>query len=104
MEAENKYWRNCYLGAYPPIQQLHQAALPQDSGSNIEELSAQLREIKDWIHGIIQDGQNFLPSFVSTFRSLVALRDKFRTFEEEWKDFLPVKDLAIPRLQAVIRL
>ena len=20
LEAENKYWRNCYQGAYPPIQ------------------------------------------------------------------------------------
>ena len=61
LEAENKYWRNCYQGAYPPIQQLHQVALSQDSGSNIEEISAQLHEIKDWIHGVIQDGKNFLP-------------------------------------------
>lgn len=29
----------------------------------------------------------------------MAIRDKFRTFEGEWKDFLPVKDLAIPRLR-----
>ena len=62
LEAENRYWRNCYQGAYPPIQQLHQAALPQDSRSNIEEIPAQLREIKDWIYGIIQDGHDFLPS------------------------------------------
>ena len=99
LEAKNKYWRDCQ-----PIQQLHHAALPQDSGSNIEETSAQLCEVKDWIIDIIQDGQNFFPSFISTFRSLVAIRDKFRAFEGEWKDFLPVKDLAIPRLQAFIEL
>ena len=34
----------------------------------------------------------------------MAIRDKFRTFEGEWKDFLPVKDLAIPKLQAFIEL
>ena len=50
LEAKNKYWRNYYQEAYLPIQQLHQAALPQDSGSNIEEISAQLHEIKDWIY------------------------------------------------------
>ncbi len=88
LKAENKYWR----------EQLHQATLPQNRGSNIEEISTQLREVKDWIHDTIQDGRNFLPSFVSTFRSLVAIRDKFRIFEGEWKDFLPVKDLTIPRL------
>lgn len=99
LETKNKYWRDCQ-----PIQQLHQAALPQDNGSNIEEISAQLHEVRDWIHDTIQDGQNFLPSFISTFRSLVIVRNKFRIFEEEWKDFLLVKDLAIPRLQAFIGL
>ena len=34
---------------------------------------------------------------------MVALRDRFRAFEE-WKDFLPIKDLVIPRLQAVVEL
>ena len=34
----------------------------------------------------------------------MALRDKFRTFEEEWKDFLLVKDLVIPKLQTAIGL
>ena len=34
----------------------------------------------------------------------MALRDRFRTFEDEWKDFLLVKDLVIPRLQVVIGL
>ena len=34
----------------------------------------------------------------------MAIRDKFRTFEGEWKDFLPVKDIAIPRLRAFIGL
>ena len=34
----------------------------------------------------------------------MAIRDKFKIFEGEWKDFLPVKDLAIPRLQAFIEL
>ena len=72
LEAENKYWRDCQ-----PIQQLHQEALPQDSESNIDEISAQLRESKDWISDIIQDGRNFLPSFISTFKSLVVIRDKF---------------------------
>ena len=61
LETKNKYWRNCYQGAYPPIQQLHHAALPQDTRSNTEDISAQLHEIKDWIHDIIQDGRNFLP-------------------------------------------
>ena len=77
---------------------------PIFSMSNIEEISAQLREVKDWIHATIQDGRNFLPSFISTFRSLVTIRDKFRMFEGERKDFLPVKDLAIPRLQAFLGL
>ncbi len=53
LEAENKYWRNCYQGAYPPIQQLHHVDLPQDSGSNTEDTTTQLREIRDWIHDII---------------------------------------------------
>ena len=71
LEAKNKNWRDCQ-----PIQQLHQAAaLPQDDGSNIEEISAQLHEIKDWISEIIQDEQKFLPSFILTFRSLMAIRD-----------------------------
>ena len=35
LEAENKYWRDSQ-----PIQQLHQAALPQDSGNNSGEISA----------------------------------------------------------------
>lgn len=104
LETENRYWRDCYRGACQPIQQLHQAALPQDSGSNMEEISAQVQEIKGWINDIIQDGRKFLPSFILTFRSCVSLRDKFRTFEEEWKDFLPIRDLAIPRLQATIGL
>ena len=99
LETENKCWGDCQ-----PIQQLHQAALLQDNESNIEEISAQPHEVKDWIHAIIQDGQNFLPSFISTFKSLVAIRDKFKAFKGEWKDFLPVKDLAIPRLQAFIGL
>ena len=34
----------------------------------------------------------------------MVIRDKLRKFEVEWKDFLPVKDLAIPRLQAFIEL
>ena len=99
LEAENKYWRDCQ-----PIQQLHQAALPQDSGSNSEEVSAQLHEVRGWIYDTIQDGRNFLPSFISTFQSLVTVRNKFRLFEEEWKNFLPIKDLVIPRLQTFIRL
>ena len=45
-----------------------------------------------------------MASFILTFKSLVAIRDKFKTFEGEWKDFLPIKDLAIPRLQAFIEL
>ena len=57
LEAENEYWRDSQ-----PIQQLHKAALPQDSGSNSGEISAQLHEVRDWIHDIIQDGRNFLPS------------------------------------------
>lgn len=64
LKAENKYWRDCQ-----PVQQLHQAALPQDSRSNIEEISAQLHEVGDWIHDTIQDGRNFLLSLISTFRS-----------------------------------
>ena len=32
----------------------------------------------------------------------MALKDRFKTFEEEWKGFFPVK--VIPRLQAVIGL
>ena len=78
LEAENKYLRDCQ-----PIQQLHQAALPKDSGSNIEEIPAQLREVKNWIHDTIQDGRNFLPSFISTFQSLVTIRNKLRIFEEK---------------------
>ena len=62
-----------------------------------------MHKIRDWIHGIIQDGRDFLPSFILAFRSLVVLRDRFKIFEE-WKNFLPVKDLVIPRLQAVIGL
>ena len=77
-EAENKYWRDCQ-----PIQQLHQEALLQDSGSNIEEISAQLHKIKDWINDIIQDEKIFFPSSISIFKSLVAIRDKFKTFEGE---------------------
>lgn len=99
LEAENKYWRDCQL-----IQQLHQAALPQDSRGNSEAVSAQLHEVRGWIFDTIQDGRNFLPSFISTFQSLVTVRNKFRLFEEEWKDFLPIKELAIPRLQAFIGL
>ena len=34
----------------------------------------------------------------------MAIRDKFRTFEWESKDFLLVKDLAIPSLQVFIEL
>ncbi len=34
----------------------------------------------------------------------MTVRNKFRTFEEEWKDFLPVKDLTILKLQAFIGL
>ena len=34
----------------------------------------------------------------------MAIREKFKTFEGEWKDFLPDKDLAIPRLHAFIGL
>ncbi len=45
-----------------------------------------------------------MPSFISAFWSLVTVRNKFRVFEGKWKNFLPVKDLAIPRLQAFIRL
>ena len=52
LEAQNKYWRDCQ-----PIQQLRQAALLQDNGSNIEEISAQLREVKDWTNDIIQNGE-----------------------------------------------
>lgn len=34
----------------------------------------------------------------------MTIRNKFRIFESEWKDFLSVEDLAIPRLQAFIGL
>ena len=60
LRAENRYWRNCNQGAYPPLQQLHQESLLQNNESNIEDISAQLHEIKDWIHDIIQDDLNIL--------------------------------------------
>lgn len=81
-----------------------QAAFPQDSGSNLEEILAREQGTKNWINSIIKEGRKFLPAFISTFRLFVSLRDKFRTFEGMWKDFLPIRDLAIPRLQAAIEL
>ena len=45
-----------------------------------------------------------MPFFVSTFQSLLAVRNKFKAFEAEWEDFLPVRDLTIPRLQVVLKL
>ena len=39
-----------------------------------------------------------------SYRSLVAIRDRFKIFEREWKDFLLVNDLAITKLQGFIKL
>lgn len=99
LESENRYWRDSQ-----PIQQLQQAALPQLSGGNTEDTLAQLNEVRKWISNVMRDGREFLPSFVSTFQSLLAARNKFRAFDAEWRDFLPIRDLTIPRLQAVLKL
>ena len=48
LEAENRYWRDSQ-----PIQQLQQTALPQHSGSNTEDASAQLNEVKRWISNVV---------------------------------------------------